>query len=308
MLTLMILGGALGAFLVFDAVSDDNDDGGQPADDPSLPSEIEGTDGNDDISGTNGDDLIETGTGEDTVSGRQGDDTIFAGRGSDTVYGGKGDDDLYGEDGNDVVTGDLGDDYISLGLGKDTAHGSDINKLFNDDTFYDALAGLDGDALAESTVAGNDHILAGDGQDEVIDLHGANVINGNAGEDYLVSVDAAGTEQAADIVNGGKDNDEIVADDGDIVSGDDGIDLVSIFVDEIDDEAVTLTDWEDGEEIHITMTSDLFGEDDSADPIIEAIDGENALSITVNGQQVMIVEGVSDPSLVEPFVMVDVLL
>lgn len=92
----------------------------------TLPSTIQGGDGNDILTGGSGT------SGTTTVNGDGGNDTIHAsavnttengGAGTDTLYGGAGEDHLNGGDDNDTIHADDSSlDYIDGGNGSDTAY------------------------------------------------------------------------------------------------------------------------------------------------------------------------------------------
>lgn len=89
----------------------------------SIPSTINGGDGNDILNGGSGDDFIVGGYGQDTIHGNAGDDTIWGSGGSDTLYGDDGDDVIFGHGGNDEIHGGAGRDTINGGSGNDTIFG-----------------------------------------------------------------------------------------------------------------------------------------------------------------------------------------
>jgi Ca2+-binding RTX toxin-like protein len=117
------------------------------------------------------------------VDGGGGNDFIVGGYGSDNIKGGAGSDTIYGNIGNDRIDGGSGDDQI------DGQNGNDV--LFGSQGF-DTIYGGDGD----------DTISGGDDGDNLYSGSGVNIVNGDAGNDYLVE-DGPGNTR----LNGGIDDD-----------------------------------------------------------------------------------------------------
>lgn len=80
----------------------------------TVPSTIDGGEGND---------LIIAGSGDDLINGGAGDDRIYAGDGNDVVDGGVGNDLIVAGNGNDRLVGGAGRDFMIGGSGADTLHG-----------------------------------------------------------------------------------------------------------------------------------------------------------------------------------------
>ncbi|MCV2882865.1 calcium-binding protein [Actibacterium sp. XHP0104] len=278
---------------------------GGGGDDSDSGKDIDGTDGDDNLTGTQGDDSILAGDGHDIVRGLNGDDFIDLGLGDDRGYGGAGDDVMRGDDGDDQVVGGQGDDTLFLGDGVDTNAGDDvISYLSGKSSYYEGLQDLDLVNLKTSTLGGNDTVIGGPGTDLILDFHGTNTLNGNSDDDFISSVDAAGSAQSSDTVNGGFGADYLSVDDGDTVTGDDGMDTFDIWVDEFDDEPVVITDYVSGEELLLTLDPDTFGAMALPTPEVTAIPGENALSVKLAGQEIVIIQGITDPNLVSPHITV----
>jgi hypothetical protein len=128
-----------------------------------MPSNINGTSGDDVIQGTPDDDTIEGGKGDDTVFGGDGDDQIEAGPGNDVVDGGAGDDDIAASQGDDLLLAGAGDDTISGASGDDTLAGGAGD---------DKIVGASGDDTAiynvSANVGSNDDYKGGSGTDTLL--------------------------------------------------------------------------------------------------------------------------------------------
>lgn len=301
MLALLILGGLASSFLIIDMVVDSDDDKDGSSDDEIT------------LKGTHGDDELIADAPIRIIYGLDGDDDIDANGYSTTVYAGPGDDEVNGTVKDDNLYGELGDDTIYGGRGNDTFAGQDVYQML--EAVDGNYSELDPDALAQSSVAGNDVIYAGDMFDEVIDLHGSNELYGEIQDDYIVSVDAPGSEHAPDIVDGGFGSDTIIADDGDIVTGggnyEEWREEYTIWLDEPDDEPVTITDFEKYDDIHVVIAADLIEDSESIEPVVTPVeDQEDTFLITVAGYDVAIAQpGRSETSveIVETAVTVEVL-
>ncbi|WP_373533062.1 hypothetical protein [Vampirovibrio sp.] len=164
---------------------------------------INGTSSADNLTGTRLGDVMNAGDGDDTLNGGFGSDSINAGMGNDTVDGDVGNDIINGEDGDDSLYGGDGNDTLDGGSGNDTLDGvNGSNHLIGgagDD--YLTLSGpAPGHNILEGGI-GNDTIYGGsgndiyrfnlgDGQDEINDSQGLNVIEFGAGiteEDLIFS-------------------------------------------------------------------------------------------------------------------------
>ncbi len=115
--------------------------------------------------------------------------------GNDVLIGGAGDDYMEGDRGSDILDGGIGDDVIGGGSGEDTIVGGDGNDyLYGDNPYI--------------------YVTAPDGQGNLVtekryipEEHGADIIDGGAGDDYLQG------HGGNDILTGGDGNDEIHGDD-----------------------------------------------------------------------------------------------
>ncbi|QFT58692.1 hypothetical protein FIU94_07625 [Sulfitobacter sp. THAF37] len=223
-----------------------------------------------------------------------GDDYVVTGDGADTVRAGAGD---------DVVVGGGGNDLVSLGDGDDV-YGSDVRTIsLPDDVigFPDSGFGIFGtDAALEG---GDDTIMGGAGMDAISDSFGRNVVFGNQGQDFIVTVDEDGPGASPDTVDGGFGNDTLVVDQGDVVTGNQGRDLVTVdlFAGVSDDYAeITITDFQPGIDtlelegsFGLLMPPSPTGPDDvPVNPISVAdlADGTAAI-VSVNGIPVVRVMG-----------------
>jgi len=187
-------------------------------------------DGDDNANGGVGADFIDLGAGTDFAFGGEGDDTIYGGAGNDNLFGEStietrngvtGNDQLYGGDGDDFLRGGLGDDYLDGGSGSDRAS-------------YYALAGavyvdLRIQGTAQNTLAGGWDTLVN--IENVAGSEFADTLIGNQNANWMWS------HGGADVINGnaGDDTFWISSGDGAVVSGGQGFDIISFRgrVDEI---------------------------------------------------------------------------
>ena len=197
---------------------------------------------------------VVSGGGDDTLTGDGNDNLISGGAGNDTIKGGGANDSLLGRAGQDDIEGEAGDDNISPGAGTTTIDavdgGADKDTLdyglaANAVTVDLAIVGNGSvDATGNQNTVGNgsDDIrlfeqlrgtnvadtLRGDGSDNFIfGWGGGDLIEGRAGLDKLsggagddtINGDAGddifhGGAGAADVCNGGADNDDFSQDEG----------------------------------------------------------------------------------------------
>ena len=210
-----------------------------------------------------GDDLINAGQGNNTVIGGSGNDTLNTGNGNDVIIGDGGfvtwstagvlqqASSLFntaGTDGNDVINPGNGANYIIGGGGNDTINGgADNDYIIGDNGSITWLAGVPSlMTSADFTVAGNDTIVTGEGDNYVIGGGGNDSIVSGSGRDQLigdqgfVTWNADGTRHevsslfnptgtdGADVISGGGGNDNIIGGQGaDTLDGGDGNDIIT---------------------------------------------------------------------------------
>jgi hypothetical protein len=199
------------------------------------PATIVGTPRSDEIRGTPEADVIVALQGDDIVLGRDGSDIVCAGPGNDHVAGDAGDDVLLGDNGHDFLTGNDGNDTISAQRGDDIVHagaGIDIveggvgrDQMFGGGQELDIVAylfskvgvdvdfgsgvGPQGDSFTGfNAVVGSPHddtLLGTDGEQWIVPLEGADVVDGGAGYDvvaYLLASQAVEVDLSAGIGSG----------------------------------------------------------------------------------------------------------
>jgi Ca2+-binding RTX toxin-like protein len=163
---------------------------------------LSGDDRNDTIFGGGGEDSINGGIGSDYIHGDDGSDTIGGGDGNDTVFGNNGDDVLDGGNGDDLIFGGEGSDFVSGGDGNDTIWGS-LENFSNDDYIINT-----------STTSNT--------------------------EDNS-SIEILESPRITDIIFGGNGNDHIYLGGGEIVSGGEGHDTFTAYIN--DGNYATITDF-----------------------------------------------------------------
>lgn len=217
--------GLIGFGLIFDLVSDDDDDQGDDQDSAQSESDGETITGPDTQVVGGGSNIF--GAGDDDVAGGAANTSIISGGGDDLVSGGAGDDFLRGETGDDLILGQSGDDFIRGGSGNDAIVGGEGNDTLRGDTGEDFIVGVD--------------IL-----DEAAILEVAR--NGASGEftrlfDFL---NFEGESGEADTLNGGIDDDILFVGGNDEATTGTGSDIVSTGFWIEDGDFVTVTDFEQG--------------------------------------------------------------
>lgn len=196
-------------------------------------SDASGTEEDDMLLGGGENDLLSGLGGDDELRGEGGDDRILAGDGSDLAIGGAGADALFGEDGDDTLWGIDGDDTLDGGPGDDILRGD----------------------------AGEDLLLPGAGADAAL---------GGAGDDEISGAffSADDLPDLPDRLDGGEGEDRITGDDGDLVTGGGGADILRVLgIDQPDATPVTITDF-DPEEDTLVLVDDA-GNDVSFAPFGE---------------------------------------
>lgn len=224
--------------------------------------------GNDVLFGGEGSDYIFGGDGGDTLNGDAGDDTIVKYSGTGTLSGGSGRDQLWGGTGSETLNGDDGDDFLHAGAGDNTLNGGTGNdslvSLGGADTLKgglgvdtlwagagnDVLEGdgtlvtfIDGQGLVRYTSDNSqvDYLYGEAGDDLLVGGIGRNLLVGGEGADTLaaggVSVSTSGaafaalaTVETADFLWGGKGNDTLYANGGDLLYGEAGNDTLQSLI------------------------------------------------------------------------------
>lgn len=225
---------------------------------------------------------------------------IDGGAGNDSMLGSEYGDTLTGGLGDDYISGGEGDDLIDLGAGNDASGVDERSVSIDDDILafpYDA--GLyANDVLYE---AGNDTILGGAGNDAISDNYGANLIDGGAGNDFIIATDDLYNE--ADTVIGGAGDDILLVDEGDLVTTSAGFDTVTVDLWDgasTGYDVVTVTDFNPDEDvIELEGSSSLLrtpapsGPDDVVENPITVADTEDGTGavIYVSGVPVVLVVG-----------------
>jgi RTX calcium-binding nonapeptide repeat (4 copies) len=138
----------------------------------TIPTTLDGGNGNDNLTGGSGDDTLLAGNGDDVLNGGAGTDTLQGGNGNDTIDGNRGNDPEFGGNGDDTFVWNPGE-------GSDTIEGQNGNDtlLFN------------GAAAAENVV------LSANGNRLTFFRNVANI-----------TMDTAGVEQVVFNALGGADN------------------------------------------------------------------------------------------------------
>jgi Ca2+-binding RTX toxin-like protein len=100
----------------------------------TIPTTLEGGNGNDMLAGGAGDGTLDGGNGHDTLAGGNGNETLLGGNGNDSIDGNKGNDAAFLGNGDDMFIWDPGD-------GSDTIEGENGNDtmLFNGANVVDTV-------------------------------------------------------------------------------------------------------------------------------------------------------------------------
>lgn len=140
---------------------------------------------------------------------------------------------LFLNDGDDMASSGAGDDKVFLG------DGADQTAVLNEDSSFDT-AGMEGDDL----------IRGSNGRDILVDALGSNTIYGDLGYDQISTVDDDTSQDTPDTVFGGFGEDVMFVDNGDVVTGGAHDDRFQVITD-IESDAVTITDFEDGDTLYL---------------------------------------------------------
>ena len=219
--------------------------------------------------GTGGSDILHGTAEDDVMRGYGGNDMMQGFAGNDLLFGGDGTDELYGEAGDDTLRGGTGDDLL--------------------------FGGED-----------NDYLLGKDGNDSLSGGTGTDLLKAGRGDDVLDGTDGAESATDSDTLEAGDGNDRLFGDNGDVLSGGEGVDSFEVIVDPNSDSMVHIRDFDltaiDGETVEtITLLGqhgdqisleDLHREDAPMLTIVDAEDGSGAL-LRFNDVNVALVEGVS---------------
>lgn len=276
--------------LVF-GLFDGDDDDTLETNDEELPGEKMQVIEDEPLTGTEGSDTI-TGTDEaDTVSGGAGDDNIYLGAGDD--MGDEEDldaliDKILAEEPSDVADelsadglwgadGGAGDDYIDGGHGEDAITGG----------------------------AGDDTLRGNLDDDFLFDAEGSDALYGGYGDDVLMALDDSDTD-TPDILDGGANDDVLFGDDGDTMTGGDGLDSYAIVWDK-GDAPVMISDFlaeqtvenTAGGTLTTTIVEDLTIQTDSwsDDQTFTVEQSGDDVNVSIDGDVVATLQGV-DASLV----------
>jgi hypothetical protein len=179
----------------------------------SKKEKVFGNGGNDTLSGGNGNDKLDGGAGNDTLIGGGDNDKLIGGEGDDTMLGGDGDDTIDAKSGIDDVDGGDGDDTLQLeGDFADatiTADGTGFKIVTANATV--TVDNVELFKFADKTVTADK--LLGDGKTFTLTTNIDNVV-GTSGSDLIVgNADGSATQ---------------TFNNGDIISGGDGIDRLRI--------------------------------------------------------------------------------
>ena len=167
---------------------------------------IQGLGGNDALTGYRGDDLLDGGAGDDLMTGGLGADTLIGGAGRDYLFGSAKDWSFGPEYTNDVF------------YSPPPANATDVSTGFGWVAYRQPVSGGQSNRGSMQVIAG---VYSGLSADPVLANDAGNVIDGGAGDDYIVG----GTGN--DTVHGGIDNDQIFGLDlQDVLFGDDGNDQI----------------------------------------------------------------------------------
>ena len=155
--------------------------------------------------------------GNDTLRGRGGDDVLRGKNKHDLLLGGNGNDFLKGDNGNDELRGGRDNDTLEGGRGNDTLRGGQGNDKLDGGKGHDELRGA----------AGNDTLIGGRGIDSLFGGLNNDVFQ-------LINLDQG------ELINGGRDDNEGVADDASDINTGDTLDLSSLDLNQVENILVDL--------------------------------------------------------------------
>lgn len=245
----------------------------QKDDDEDPAPDINGSAGNDTMDGTERGEEIYADAGDDVITAWSGDDLVQAEEGDDLVLGEAGHDLIFGGAGDDLVDGGSGNDTIWLGDGADE--------------MPDPEDGFDLGPDFEISAAGDDQVVGGAGNDFLIDRLGSNTLRGDLGDDIVVGVDDTGTT-TPDQLFGGWGRDYLVGDDGDTLSGGGFTDEFSVVLNERDDAAVMITDFDSATEtLFLEVDEQAFAGATGDDLVVQVDPATGDVSLLLQGQKVV---------------------
>lgn len=242
-------------------------------------------------------------SGTQNLDTRAGDDEVVLLEGNNRIETGEGD---------DTVLSGAGADNVNLGSGDDV-YGTDTRVIHRDDDVQsfpepdDAIPVGDTLVRGDDLEQGNDTVAGGAGDDAISDNFGANLINGQQGDDFIVTVDDARDMGTADTVKGGSGQDTLIVDEGDLVTTGAGADQVVIetysgVVDGYD--LITITDFIAGQDaLSVQGDAELLrpGSNGTSPVSLQEPDDESGTLVLINGIPVAHLLGVQglSPSQIE---------
>jgi Ca2+-binding RTX toxin-like protein len=141
------------------------------------------------------------------ITGGRGDDTLYGGVNNDVLTGGDGNDRLYGYGGIDTINGGAGIDTwqfdyrgivadISINIESAQAKISTKAQVSNVEQL-EAYTGIGSDVIVCNSLAFNDYIESGEGNDSLTVGRGQDRVNAGSGDDLLVMNWSAATQAIA---------------------------------------------------------------------------------------------------------------
>jgi Ca2+-binding RTX toxin-like protein len=201
--------------------------------------------GNDSILGGDGNDYL-LGKDEESsgpIPGISDNDTLRGGAGNDVLGGNWGYDKLFGDDGDDTLNGGDGDDTLQGGNGNDTYYvnsyfdvveeSANPNEIDNVHSTSNFTLGANIEELVLNNSSTSILIGIGNSLNNKITSDGANILEGMAGNDYLVGT------WANETLSGGQDYDSLSGGDGnDVYLIKDASDVYDLILDNSGTDAV----------------------------------------------------------------------